>query len=202
VAHSQVNDPPVFSLPVGPNVAEDVETVIPGLSVSDPEDDTLTVSLFSNEGLVVPSLVTGTPAVVNAALSQLTFTSSDDYSGLAVIDIDMDDGPNHVHGQIQLSVDAVVPQLVLPDPPTGTEDTLLQISGVSLVNVDGDIEVNLWSPNGSVSPPVFIGDASTVNQALAQISFQTFEDGSGDRRDLPRRHGWATPSCGPTPVHH
>jgi hypothetical protein len=43
VAWSLVNDPPVISIPSSPSALEDTDTLIAGVSVSDPENGTLTV---------------------------------------------------------------------------------------------------------------------------------------------------------------
>jgi hypothetical protein len=179
VARSQVNDPPVIAIPSSPSALEDTDTLVAGVSVSDPENGTLTVDLNTLEGSVNPSNVVGTPAVVNAALALLTFTPNEDYSGPATIDIAVFDGPHSVYAQILLTVDPVAPQFNLPPPPTGVEDTLLEIPGVSLSSIDGIIDVGLWSPAGTVTPNWVTGDPASINLALAQLSLLAVEDGSG-----------------------
>lgn len=61
VAWSQVNEPPILSVPSSVAALEDAATAIGEVSVSDPEDGILDVQLSASEGTVVPSNVVGTP---------------------------------------------------------------------------------------------------------------------------------------------
>jgi hypothetical protein len=110
VGIAQVNDPPSIQLPASPSLTEDVPAVISGITVSDPEDGALSVSLVADFGSVVPDQVVGTPAQINTALAGLEYTPAEDYSGPVTIDIGVADGPHFVFDQLALTIDPAAPQ--------------------------------------------------------------------------------------------
>jgi len=179
VGIAQVNDPPSIQLPASPGLTEDVPAVISGITVSDPEDGALSVSLVADFGSVVPDQVVGTPAQINTALAGLEYTPAEDYSGPVTIDIGVADGPHFVFDQLALTIDPAAPVFSLPTVPPGTEDQDVVIDGISLSNVDGNINVTLLPSTGTVVPIETIGDAAAVNAALAQIVYTPAEDYSG-----------------------
>jgi hypothetical protein len=179
VGIAQANDPPSIQLPASPSLTEDLPAMISGITVSDPEDGTLTVSLAADSGSVVPDLVVGTPAQINTALAALEYTPAEDYSGPAAIDISVADDPHFVLDQLVFTIDPAVPAFSLPPVPPGTEDQDVVIDGISLSDVDGLINVGLAPSSGSVVPSDLFGDAASVNATLAQIVYTPDEDYSG-----------------------
>jgi hypothetical protein len=178
-AASQPNDPPTISVPGPITATEDVSQPIVGVTVSDPEGAVLDVNLTAANGTVTPSALNGTPAQINTQLATLTYQPDPDFSGAEAIDIFVADGPHFVADQVAVNVDPAPPQFSLPGPLVATEDAVLQITGVSLSDVDGPIDVNLFSPNATLNPDVYSGDAAAVNAALALIDLTPDPDYSG-----------------------
>jgi len=145
---------------------------------------------------------TGTIASFNAALNGLTFTPTPGFSGLATITIATNDQGNTGSGSplsdsdtINITVASAAPQnpvnTVPASPVTGTEDVMLLLAGVSVMDTDSpSITTTITLPTGvgtlsatsggsSVTPVIngpgtvvtFTGSPTAVTQALATLTF-------------------------------
>jgi hypothetical protein len=155
-----VNDPPVLTLPTaGLTLTEDTTRSFSGpdrISVTDAENDTVTLTLSVNSGVVIlggntSATVerTGTASAINSALSSLSYRPNRDFNGTDRLNIRLSDGAGNV---IERTLDLVVTPV--NDSPTltitpatvrsATEDTPLPITGILAADVDsGELPVRL-----------------------------------------------------------
>ena len=140
-----VNDPPVNTVP-GPQAAfEDTPLAIAGLSVSDPDGGTTTVTLAVGNGALTVNLaggatisagangsatltLSGTVAQVNAALATLTYLGAQDWSGAETLTVTTTD-PGGLGDTDSFAI-AVAP---VNDAPVLVDNSFTVVNGGTLV---------------------------------------------------------------------
>ncbi|MCE4224898.1 tandem-95 repeat protein [Methylobacterium sp. C25] len=167
-----VNDPPANTVP-GPTQALDEDTSLVfsaaggnGISVSDPDDGTLTVTLSSAQGVLTLSRMTGltflqgdgtrdgtlqfsgTIADINAALEGLRFDPNADVNGAAQIALSTQDAQGATASStIALSIAPVAD--IVPDSVATDEDTAITFN--ALTGTNGASADSFESPAAYVS---------------------------------------------------
>jgi Ca2+-binding RTX toxin-like protein len=161
-----VNDAPVNTVPGAQSATEDTGKVIAGLSISDPDagSGTMTTTLsVANGTLTVLTVVggasvsgsgtasvtlTGTLAQINttlAALNSVTYQGSANFNGSDTLTMTTNDGGNSGSGgaksdtdTVSITVSAVndAPVNTVPGAQTATEDTAKVVTGISIADVD------------------------------------------------------------------
>ncbi|WP_425614273.1 tandem-95 repeat protein [Anatilimnocola sp. NA78] len=157
---------------------------------------------LSGSGTGTASLTySGTLTALNMALNGLTFTPTAGYSGPASFQLVTSDLGNTGTGgtltdtdTVNITVSSAAPQSpvnTVPGTVTGTEDTLLPLSGISVIDTDsvsitttvtlpaGVGTLSATSGGGSVTPVIngpgtvvtFTGSPAAVTQALGTLSF-------------------------------
>lgn len=201
---SSVNDAPTGTSN-NQTMNEDVPTLLTGLSVQDPDsfDENITVTLTVSDGTLsatgsgvtisgndtgVVTLV-GKVGDVDAALSQVTYTSPQDNNatGSATLDVNIQDTDLHGNGTAQsvdltqrtLTITAVNdgPTVTAPAEVTMASGTSVQIGGVS-VSDDADQGKVSFIDNQTVTITVLSGPgdatgtvSTTSNAAATEITF-------------------------------
>jgi len=154
-----VNDAPEISAPTSATVAEDNSLAFTNgntVSISDVEDDNVTVTITPTNGSTNVTTVSGTVAEVNAALAGLTFTPTGDYNGSATVTIGADDGGTN--GTASHTVNLTVTEV--NDAPTAVNDT-----GFST-----NEETELTIPVGDLTNDDSAGPANESGQTLSIIA--------------------------------
>ena len=217
-----VNDAPVWTLPADFTVDEDTRLNITGLSIADVDANTgeLLVSLSVDHGALslgdmtgltfsagdgtddATLTFTGTLSDINAALATLSFQGGLNENGPAALSASVSDQANTGSGgaladsgSVNIDVTAVndAPVWTLPADLMVDEDTRLNITGLSIADVDantGELLVSLSVDHGALSlggttgltfsagdgaddaTLTFTGTLSDINAALATLSFQ------------------------------
>ena len=161
-----VNDVPVNTVPGAQTATEDTAKVISGLSITDPDagSGTVTTTLSVTHGTVTVGTVgggasitnngtgsvtlTGTVAQINAtlaALNNVTYQPASNYNGSDTLTVlTSDDGNTGTGGAksdsdtVSITVSAVndAPVNTVPGAQSATEDTAKVISGLAIADVD------------------------------------------------------------------
>lgn len=196
------NDGPVNTVPATQTVAEEITTVIAGLSISDLDaaNTNVTSRLQVSAGVLNVSLsgsatvsagnngsgdltLLGTVTDINAALATLSYTGNAQVNGVAAdsLTVTTNDAGNTGNGgaledidSIQIDITAVndAPVITAPTAQTVTEDTPSAIPGVSVSDVDAA------SANMTSRLQVSAGIVNVSLSGLASITAGT--NGTGD----------------------
>ncbi|MBW4695517.1 MAG: tandem-95 repeat protein [Lyngbya sp. HA4199-MV5] len=178
-----VNKAPTITVPAAQTVNEDTSLSLTGISIGDVDANggNETVSLSAINGVLSLSTtagltfltgtgskdrnitVSGTLALINAALQSLTYQANKDFNGSDVITVNVNDNGNIGNGvalsdtkSLSITVTPVndAPILMVPTAQTVNENTALYVTGVSVSDVDassGAIAVSLAATNGKLS---------------------------------------------------
>lgn len=153
IIHIQpVNDAPTVTVPATlPDVNEDIEASVPGVSVADPDDngqplqvtvtaDNGTLSVPTTPGVTVVGddtgnlVLTGSEADINAALAGLTYQGNPDFAGTDNISVTVNDQGNTGIGGAQSANDSVAINVVpVNDPPAVVSNELNYQNGETVV---------------------------------------------------------------------
>ncbi|MEN2980600.1 DUF4347 domain-containing protein, partial [Tistrella arctica] len=176
-----VNDAPALTAPASIDVTEDTETPLTGISITDADaaSGTVTVTFTVGEGALAATgtaditvggtasalTLTGTVSDINAFISggALTFTPDANANGDVTLSIDVDDSGNSGSGgaktdtaTVTLAVAAVndAPDLTAPASIAVTEDTVTALTGISISDIDagsGIVTVTFAVGSGTLS---------------------------------------------------
>ncbi|MFD0389827.1 cadherin-like domain-containing protein [Tistrella bauzanensis] len=176
-----VNDAPELTAPASIDVTEDTETPLTGISITDADaaSGTVTMTFTVGEGALAATgtaditvggtasalTLTGTVSDINAFISggALTFTPDANANGDVTLSIDVDDSGNSGSGgaktdtaTVTLAVTAVndAPDLTAPASIAVTEDTATSLTGISISDIDagsGVVTVTFAVGSGSLS---------------------------------------------------
>ncbi|WP_294193296.1 VCBS domain-containing protein, partial [uncultured Sphingomonas sp.] len=194
-----VNDAPINTVPQGLTINEDAAAFVPvtGLSVSDVDSDTLTVTLSVTEGTGLLSLsqvggltfsagdgrtdqtltFSGTQADINNALASLDFSPAQNYNGVATITMTSTDSANA--SDTDTVAIAITPVNDAPENGVttttfaGNEDAAaIAITGLSVSDVDaGDtLSVTLSTGNGTLTLGTTAGLTFTAGDGTADAT--------------------------------
>jgi hypothetical protein len=185
-----VNDAPIITVPGAQSTNEDIPLPFTGansLRVTDVDNSALRVTLTASTGGILslnPGSLTasgnGTNTIVvngpltalNSALASLTFRGVQDFNGPATITIQADDLNSGVASQ---TIDVTVvpvndpPSLTVPGAQTVDEDTVLNIPGITVTDVDANgssVRATLTATNGGIT----LNDTTGIS----------FENGTGN----------------------
>ena len=215
-----VNDAPVNTVPGTQTVVEETQTAIAGLSVADVDAGAglITTQLQVSNGVLDVTLsgaatisagangsadltIQGTVADINGTLASLLYTGNTDVTGIAADTLMMttDDGGNTGSGGAQQDADNIqiditnvndAPVNTVPGAQVVAEDTALNISGLSVNDVDGNLStVQLTVTQGTVTVTLsggatisagangtntltLSGTQADINATLASLSYQ------------------------------
>ncbi len=191
-----VNDAPTIAAPANVTATEDTLLNISGVSVADPDDNSLTVTLSVSNGSLGAGTetggsitLTGTPATVNSALSGLTYTPNADVDTSDTLAIGVSDGiAATVTANVAIGITAVDDATELTVPIDQTvflgADLIFNTSNsnaISLVDVDSTLSVtlsldaakdgNLAAGGQSGKSITLTGSASAVTSQLDGLTF-------------------------------
>jgi ELWxxDGT repeat protein/VCBS repeat-containing protein len=224
-----INDPPILTVPGAQTVREDIATPILGISIADPDigNSLVRVSLFAINGTLSLSSIsgvtlntgtgtadknlvfTGTLGEVNRVLSGLLYQGDRDFNGADLLTISVSDSLNGANGiplsdteTITITVTPVndAPVLTVPAAQRVNENTNLNITGISVVDVDatGDLTVNVFASRGQLSLSsiaglafdlgdgvqdealTFRGTQAAINNALRTLTYRPNADFNGN----------------------
>ena len=179
-----VNDDPVLTVPASIDVTEDISSTLSGISINDvdAEDKPMTLTLTVSKGSINISdmtgltkdagdnntdtiTVTGTLAALNTALTNLDYISNSDVNGTDTLVVTVNDNGNIGSGgdksdseNITINIEAVNddPILTVPGDQTVNEDEALNITGISIADIDEDetvgaeLTLTLEADNGNL----------------------------------------------------
>ena len=218
ISVTPVNDRPTLDSPAGISLDEDSAIKVDGLAINDVEAGDLSVSISVSEGTLIFRTLTGlsitsganftnsvelrgTAAGLNVALGDLFYQGNLHFNGTDSLEVEVNDLGNG--GGVALSNAASVtitvlaqndaPVLTLPGSQTVDEDTTLQITGISVADVDvdegtGQLSVSLSVANGTLdvtdlsgitissgsnnsSALTLTGSLADLNNALANLFY-------------------------------
>src|SRR6202008_3731057 len=179
---TSVNDGPVNTVPGAQTVNEDTALSISGVSVNDVDGNLSTTRLTVTSGTVTVSLaggatvsagangsstltLSGTQAQINAALASLPYQGNLNFNGSDPLTVLSTDGNSVTDsGAVAITVTSVNdgPVNTVPGAQTVNEDTALSISGVSVIDVDGNLSTTrLTVTNGTVT--VSLAGGATIS---------------------------------------
>ncbi|XGV98850.1 MAG: Ig-like domain-containing protein [Leptolyngbya sp. BL-A-14] len=183
VTVNPVNKAPTITVPAAQSVNEDTSLSLTGISIGDLDANggNETVSLTAVNGVLTLGTtagltfstgngsknrnitMTGTLALINAALQSLTYQADKDFNGSDVVTISVNDNGNTGNGvalsdtkSLSITVTPVndAPILTVPAAQTVNENTILHVTGINISDVDassGAITVSLAATNGKLS---------------------------------------------------
>ncbi|MBW4471648.1 MAG: tandem-95 repeat protein, partial [Stenomitos rutilans HA7619-LM2] len=183
VTVNPVNKAPTITVPASQSVNEDTSLSLSGISIGDVDanggNETVSLSaingvlsLGTTAGLTFSTgtglkdrniTMSGTLALINAALQSLTYQADKDFNGSDVITVNVNDNGNTGNGvalsatkSLSIAVTPVndAPILTVPTAQVVNENTTLHVTGVSISDVDassGAIAVSLAATNGKLS---------------------------------------------------
>ena len=171
-----VNDTPVAVDDLGAfAIDEDGSAIITPLSNdSDPDGSPLTITRIDNQAIAVGGSVTVTGGLVTLnGDGSLTFTAGADYNGSPSFTYTVSDGALEATATVTGTVNPVndAPVNGLPPSFSGSEDTPLQLTGISVVDVDagtGIITVTLGVDAGSLTASS-TGDVAVTGSGTTTI---------------------------------
>ncbi len=207
VTVSAVNDMPIITTSGGISIDEDTSGTMM-LSINDPDvgSGNLRVTLTVSNGLISLASTTGltfttgdgtsdltmtfegTQADVNTALATITYTPNPDYTGSDSLSYSINDlgntgGPaNTFNAAVGITVNSVndAPVNTVPGAQVVAEDTALNISGISVNDVDGNLsKVQLAVTNGTLN--VTLSGSATISTGANGTSTLTL---SGTQADI------------------
>ncbi len=175
-----VNDAPVNALPASFTTLEDTAMVLTGLSISDEDAGTgsMTVTLVVNNGILNVSgggasiagsgssvvTLTGTVAQINATLAAtVDYVPNNNFNGTDTLALSTSDGGSTGSGGVLTDSDSVsitvtpvndAPVNALPTSYSTMEDTALKLSGLSISDADaasGNMSITLGVSRGTLS---------------------------------------------------
>ncbi len=229
VTVNAVNKPPVITVPTAQSVNEDTSLSLAGISISDVDagGGNETVSLSAVNGVLSFGAtagltfltgtgakdrnvtISGTLALINAALNSLTYQGDRDFNGSDVIIVSVNDNGNTGNGvalsdtkSLFVTVTPVndAPLLSVPAAQVANENTTVYVTGISIGDVDagsGAIAVSLAATNGKLSlgsttglsftsgngspnaSLIFSGTLAAINSALSTLLYQGNANFSG-----------------------
>ncbi|PSB23629.1 Ig-like domain-containing protein [Stenomitos frigidus] len=222
VTVNPVNKAPAITVPASQSVNEDTSLSLSGISISDLDagGGNVTVSLSAVNGVLSLGAtagltfvtgtgskdrnltITGTLALINTALSSLSYQSNKDFNGSDLVSISVNDNGNTGNGvplsdtkSLLVTVTPVndAPVLTVPVAQAVNENTLLQVTGISIADVDagsGAIAVSLSATSGKLSlgtttglsftsgsgspsaSLIFSGTLAAINSALSTLMYE------------------------------
>ena len=200
-----VNEVPEISAPSSLSTSEDGSLSLVSVSISDVDAGTsiLTLTISATNGSLQSDgdssstiTLTGTIAEINTALNGVSYIPDSDFNGSASVQLSLNDNdptdPQIATSTISVNVTPVndAPSLTLPADQTLPEDGAIQLSGMSILDVDGgDVSVSLSVVNGTLifgnlsdltissganftSSISLVGTVADINSALADIFYQ------------------------------
>ncbi len=197
---TDVNDAPVNTVPGAQVVAEDTALNITGLSVNDVDGNLSTVQLAVTQGTVAVTLsgaatisagtngtntltLSGTQADINATLASLSYQGTLNYSGADTLTMTSTDGNSATDvDTVGITVSSVndAPVNTVPGAQVVAEDTALNITGLSVNDVDGNLStVQLAVTQGTVT--VTLSGAATISAGTNGTNTLTL---SGTQADI------------------
>jgi hypothetical protein len=189
-----VNDGPILTVPGTQSATEDTAKAISGISVSDIDSATLTVTLGTSHGSFSLAQTTGltftvgdgtndgamsfsgSVANVNAALATVTYNPTPNYFGTDALDVGVSDGSLSASDSITINIAAVndAPVLTVPGTQSTNEDTPKAITGTSVGDVDStNVEVTVAATHGVISLATTAGLNFTAGDGTNDVT-QTF----------------------------
>nr|MBW4583407.1 tandem-95 repeat protein [Tildeniella nuda ZEHNDER 1965/U140] len=222
VTVNSVNKPPAITVPTSQSVNEDTSLSLTGISISDLDagGGNVTVNLSAVNGVLSLGTtagltfvtgtgfkdrnltIAGTLALINTALSSLSYQSNKDFNGSDLVSISVNDNGNTGNGVALSDTKSLVvtvtpvndaPVLTVPAAQVVNENTLLQVTGISITDVDagsGAIAVSLSATNGKLSlgttaglsftsgngspsgSLIFSGTLAAINSALSTLVYK------------------------------
>ncbi|WP_178130441.1 Ig-like domain-containing protein [Reyranella sp. CPCC 100927] len=189
-----VNDAPVNTVPGPQTTAEDTSLAIPGVSVSDVDNASLTTTLTVTNGTLSvtagggatiagngSSVVTiaGTAAQINAALLGLTYTNTADYNGPAQLTVSTSDGALTDVDTVAITVTPVAD--ITNDTVATAEDTPISfnvITGTNGATVDsfengGRVVTSVTQPPAGQGTVTFAADGTLTYTPAANFNGTT-----------------------------
>ncbi len=186
------NDLPTITAPAAVTATEDIPfsfTAANLISIADIDaaeagTENLTVTLSVTNGSLNTTNVSGTLAVINAALALLIFTPASNYSGAAELTIDVNDngntgtGPTTASATVAITVNAVddVPGLIVPAAQATQEDAAIVFSvansnAISVSDTDSStLTVSLSVAQGTLTLAGVAGLAFTIGDGTGDAS--------------------------------
>lgn len=192
VSVTATNDPPVNTVPGAQAATEDTAKVITGISVADPDDASLTVtlsvtngtlSLASTSGLTfttgdgtadVAMEFSGAKAALNAALTSITYDPAADFNGSETLTITTEDAALSDTDTVTINVAAV------NDPP------VVDLNGVpagidsSAAFTEDSAPANPGSGPAALAPNATVTDVDDANLSSATITLTNHPDGAAE----------------------
>ncbi|WP_283193223.1 tandem-95 repeat protein [Rhizobium sp. AN80A] len=188
-----VNDAPVNTVPTSVTLNEDVQTAISGISVSDVDSGSVTVTLSVANGTLSPSViagtvtgngtasvtVSGTLAQVNSVLASLRYTGRADYNGSDTLVVSTSDGSLTDTDNVAITVTPVAD--ITPDTVATAEDTAITfnvITGTNGATADtfkdpGRAVTSVTQPPAGQGSVTFAADGTLVYTPAANFNGQT-----------------------------
>jgi hypothetical protein len=189
IAVNPTNGAPVNTVPGAQVASEDASFPISGVSVTDPDGDTLTAILTVANGILTVAAgpgvagngtasvtITGTVAEINTALAGLSYQGNLDFNGPDTLTVQTSDGALTDTDTVAIAVNPVndAPVNTVPGPQVGEANTDVVLGGLSISDVDaaaGTITTTLSVTNGTLT--VLVTGGATVSgngTALVTIS--------------------------------
>ena len=204
---NSVNDAPVNTVPGTQTTNEDTDLTITGISATDVDENLDNTNLTVSNGIInIPTAggatitgngtnnvtISGTEAQINAALASIEYSPNTNFNGsdtLTVLSTDSDGTPLNDSDDILITVSSVndIPVNTVPGTQTTNEETLLQISGISATDNDGDLtstELNVSNgtltavPSGAavvtssgIGNLLITGTETDINATLASLGY-------------------------------
>ncbi len=202
VSVGEANDPPVNTVPGAQSTDEDTSKAIAGISVADPDNASLTVTVDVDHGVLTMSTLTGltfttgdgtddatmtfsgTKAALNTALATLSYDPASDYHGSDTLTVGTTDGTATDTDTVAITVGPVndPPVNTVPGTQSVDEDTALVFNTansnlISVADVDAgsdDLRVTLTGSNGTVTLSGIAGLSFTVGDGTSDATM-TFD---------------------------
>jgi VCBS repeat-containing protein len=182
------NPPPSIALPGSPSILEDNAIGVTGISIGDPNNAIVTVSIVSlstttlgttagltfsvGDGLNDESMTfTGTVTDINAALAGLTYTPTFNNDGVGGITITVSDGASSVSQNLVVTITPVNDAPVVSAPATGSGRTDAGSFSVNLLqnatDPDRGAALSIANVVGLVAGLTLAGSTLTVDPSNA-----------------------------------
>ena len=184
-----INDAPVNTVPGAQNVDEDAVLTFAGtISIADVDaaTDDLTITLSVTNGVLDFSTTagltgvtdnaatitgTGTIAVINTALNNLTYTPTADYAGGDVLVVNTSDNGNNGSGGVQTDVDNISINVnSINDLPVAIDQTVTTDEDI---DVDIDLSLLVSDPDDGVDLTTISIGTNPVNGSITNINTAT-----------------------------